>query len=79
MIDFSYRHIATHRAGSPGYYEPLLRGHVQVRHDQQRFIYDLRGNRKPREFRAWVKRLWIDDHNGNTRHLSGRYPTYTVD
>ena len=82
MTDFALHHLSTYRAGQAIYESGpawLPRGHAEVWHDQKRYVYDLRGVRRPAEFRAWVRRVWIDDWNGNKRTLTGRYPNYTVE
>lgn len=85
-MDFSYRHILTIAAGQSGYSEPLGKEQAEVLHDSKRYIYDmgdhvrggpLKGHVS--EFRAWVRKIWIDDHNGDTRRLTGSYPSYRVD
>ncbi len=78
MTDFALHRATTVRAGEAGYSDPLPRGHAEVTHDQKRYIYNLRGIRRPAEFRAWVRRTWIDA-SSNDRRLTGRYPSYTVE
>ena len=79
MTDFAQFFSFKARTGSGDYAKTLPRGHAEVWHDSKRYVYDLTGFRVPKEFKAWVKYAWIENHNGDNRTLTGRYPTYYVE
>ena len=75
-LDFALYHAGTHRAGSPGYYAPLPRGHFEVLHDSKRYIYDVRGiGVTAGEARDFVTRAW----DCRRSEVVGAYPRYEVE
>jgi hypothetical protein len=77
MTDIALFHTTTYRAGEAGYHGPRPRGHLEVRHDSKRYLYDLRGLRvKASEARSFVESAW-DTMNGI--RVTGRYPSYEVE
>lgn len=77
MTDIALFHVATHKAGEPGYYAPRPRGHLEVRHDSKRYIYDIRGlHVSGREARAFIAQAW--DVWPGEKHIDGRFPVYEV-
>ena len=77
MTDFASRHAFKARAGQMDYVRSLPRGHAEIWYDQKRYVYDMRGA-EPREFKAWMKLLWINIP-GPRRRLTGAYPSYHVE
>lgn len=70
-------HVATYRAGEPGYYAPRPRGHLEVRYDSKRWLYDLRGTGvKASEARAFIADAW---HTWSRSEVQGRFPVYSVE
>lgn len=78
MPNFSYTHTYTARQGESRYIEPLPRGHAEIYEDNARHVYDLRGVRQPRLFRAWAKEIFVNGGDGTYR-LIGSYPRYHVE
>lgn len=76
---YLFIHVATHRAGSSGYYADRKRGTIDVWHDSKRYIY-----RKPDADvpTRMVKReiLAAFESDGRcTMRISGRFPSYRIE
>ena len=79
MDNFSMTHVRTSRAGSYYYNESLARGHVEIYHDQKRYVYDMRGYKRPaKAFKNWIRSMF-DDEIGEDGRLVGSWPRYSID
>jgi hypothetical protein len=73
MTDFAHTHVRTSRAGSYYYAEKLPRGHVEIIHDQRRYVYNMIGYGRPaRALKMWIASVF-------DRPVKGRYPRYNLD
>ena len=77
MVDYDL-FCNSYLSGSAGYVEPLKRGYAEVYSGERRYVYDMRGRRSPSQFRAWVKRVFVD-RSCFYRKMSGKYPRYQID
>ena len=75
---YLFNHIATHRAGSFGYYAERQRGTIDVWSDSKRYVY-----RKPNPDVPvlMVKHdiLAAFEANGTPHRITGRFPSYTIE
>ena len=76
---YLFIYVATHRAGTSGYYADRQRGTIDVWHDSKRYIY-----RKPnRDITARdIKRDIVSAFESDgrcTMRISGRFPSYKIE
>ena len=76
---YLFIYVATHRAGTSGYYADRLRGTIDVWHDGKRYIYRKPDSDVPTRM---VKReiLAAFESDGRcTMRISGRFPSYRIE
>ena len=79
MDNYLFIHVATHRAGTSGYYAERARGTIDVWHDSKRYVYKRPNPDVPvRMVKADILAAFESDGRCTMR-ISGRYPSYTIE
>lgn len=76
---YLFIYVATHRAGTSGYYADRQRGTIDVWHDGKRYIYRKADSDVPTRM---VKRDIVAAFESDgrcTMRISGRFPSYRID
>ena len=77
-MNYLWIHVATHRAGTHGYYADRQRGTIDVWHDSMRYVY-----RKPNRDvpNIMVKRdiLSAFEAQGEICRMTGQFPNYRIE
>lgn len=78
-MSYLFTHVATHRAGTSGYYAQRQRGTIDVWHDSKRYIYKKPNRDVPaRMVKSDILAAFESDGRCMMR-ISGRFPSYTIE